>query len=147
MKYSSNEIMFKEFLDKNKIEYIHQYKIDNIPFNRNKTHMVDFYLPKQDIYVEIKGFMTIQAVNILKYLLYIDTRKFYILQMTEEDWIEEYNKEIHKSVKNKILNNIQLQFEEIISNENTFLQNISIDRLENYIKVCNNKLEDWKINK
>ncbi|MDY6397113.1 MAG: hypothetical protein SPL22_05220 [Treponema sp.] len=91
---SANEEAFKSFLEKNNIEYKipskKEYSITDIPFNKTKVYRPDFYLPEKDLYIEIKGFMTLFNVNKLLYLL----RKrlptnFCILQMTDETWIPE----------------------------------------------------------
>ena len=129
-------------------DIIYQYPI-SVPFTKNHKHYVDFYIPSKDLYIEIKGFMTYTSVNILKYLLYESNKNFYIFQMTEEDWIEEYNKEKHKSIKNKLQNNFEIQINEIkmllnnkLSSEN--LTNFSKYRLNNYIDIRNNDLIKWK---
>jgi len=49
---SKIEELFSEYLTKNNIDYIRQYKSDVYPFS------CDFYLPKYDLYIEINGSWT-----------------------------------------------------------------------------------------
>jgi hypothetical protein len=140
---SMMEDKFENFLIKNNIEYIRSYQINDIPFTKRKTHLVDFYLPEKDLYIEIKGFMTLYQINVLKYLHHHTEKSFYILQMTEEDWIDPYNNEKHKSITNKINMNVEKQFNEIKTLNNNQLSYLSISRLDNYIKYRNNDINRW----
>lgn len=144
---SKNEILFENFLIEHNIKYEYQYKI-NVPFTQSGIHKVDFYLNDFDLYIEIKGLMTYSAVNILKYLNNYSDKNFYVLQMTEEDWINEYNKKIHKSIKNKINTNINIQFDEILKLKDNRIDindivNISKQRINNYIKLRNKDIDRW----
>ena len=79
---SSEEPKYAKFLDDNHIEYIPQYEV-YCTFTRNKLHKVDFFLPKQNLYVEVKGFMTLYAINTLRFYLEHSPLNFMLLQMTE----------------------------------------------------------------
>ena len=62
--------------------------IDNYPWqtNRSKTSpKCDIYLTDLDLYIEVKGFMTYQAVSKLSYLSR-QNFKYYIFQGTEHQW-------------------------------------------------------------
>lgn len=146
---SANEEAFKSFLEKNNIEYKipskKEYSITDIPFNKTKVYRPDFYLPEKDLYIEIKGFMTLFNVNKLLYLL----RKrlptnFCILQMTDETWIPEiYQDKTLTSINKKIDKSIETQFDEIKNLSAQELHDISLKRLEAYIELNNRELEEW----
>ena len=146
---SANEDAFKSFLEKNNIEYKipskKEYSITDISFNKTKVYRPDFYLPEKDLYIEIKGFMTLFNVNKLLYLL----RKrlptnFCILQMTDETWIPEiYKDKTLTSINKKIDKSIETQFDEIKNLSAQELHDISLKRLEAYIELNKRELEDW----
>ena len=146
---SANEEVFKSFLEKNNIEYKipskKEYSITDISFNKTKVYRPDFYLPEKDLYIEIKGFMTLFNVNKLLYLL----RKrlptnFCILQMTDETWIPEiYKDKTLTSINKKIDKSIETQFDEIKNLSAQELHDISLKRLEAYIELNKRELEDW----
>lgn len=65
-------------------------KIDGIPFNKGGQHEVDFRLVSskgEELFVEVKGEMTLLEINKLQYLLNETSYNFYVLQLTEIDWI------------------------------------------------------------
>lgn len=146
---SANEDAFKSFLEKNNIEYKipskKEYSITDIPFNKTKVYRPDFYLPEKDLYIEIKGFMTLFNVNKLLYLLKkrLPTN-FCILQMTDETWIPEiYKDKTLTSINKKIDKSIEIQFDEIKNLSAQELHDISLKRLEAYIELNKRELEDW----
>ena len=69
-------------------------EIDNTPFTKSNKHKVDVMLTSRKdgskLYVEIKGMMTYIEVNKLQFLLNETGKNFYILQLTELDWIKPY---------------------------------------------------------
>ena len=125
-------------------------KINNVPFNKNKKHEVDLVLTSQNgdrLYVEIKGQMTYLEVNKLKFLLE-RSEHFYILQLTEIDWIRPFNKEKEKEFE-KSKNDFEKQINELVmfvNNKKTGeeLSEISKKRLERYIKYRSKDLDRWK---
>lgn len=141
---SSEEPKYAKFLDDNHIEYIPQYEV-YCPFTRNKLHKVDFFLPKQNLYVEVEGFMTLYAINTLRFYLEHSPLNFMLLQMTEEDWMGKYNKTVHVSMEKKRVLNYNQQFKESITLPASQLNQISIDRLNEYIALRNKDLETWLI--
>lgn len=145
---SKTEEDFERFLRKNKIKYKSQYKIEGAPFNRRNYHLVDFYLPELDLYVEVKGFMTLYQVNVLTYLSKYSGKHFYILQVTEEDWIRPYSKEIDGSLSNKFIENKEIQYNEILKLQKgkytaKELNKLSFKRLNQYIKHRSKDLDRW----
>lgn len=50
--HSSYEVTYAEWLDKNNIEWKYEYKAFNLNYT---TYTPDFYLPKYDKYIEVKG--------------------------------------------------------------------------------------------
>jgi hypothetical protein len=146
---SANEDAFKSFLEKNNIDYKipskKEYSITDIPFNKTKVYRPDFYLPEKDLYIEIKGFMTLFNVNKLLYLLKkrLPTN-FCILQMTDETWIPEiYQDKTLTSINKKIDKSIETQFDEIKNLSAQELHDISLNRLEAYIELNKRELEEW----
>lgn len=91
--------------------------------------------------------MTLFAVNTLRYSLsYNDEQDFYILQMTDEDWIEGCSE--HMVLKQKIDQNIRLQFDEInkfVNDEITpeEMQELSIKRLNAFQELRKKDFERW----
>ena len=144
-----------EFI-RNKINFETQkpVPIENYPWqsNRSKTSpKCDIYLTDFDLYIEVKGFMTYQAVSKLSYL----TRQnfnYYIFQGTEYQWnptIDTYLNfnQIANDKETRILNfNINHQIQELINlkSNSKFLFNISqitLKRLKNYIDI---KIDEYK---
>lgn len=65
---SSYEIKYAEYLDKNKIKW--QYESKAFDLGRT-TYRPDFYLPEQDLWIEVKGWFTKkskQKINLFKKL-------------------------------------------------------------------------------
>jgi hypothetical protein len=152
---SKLENRIKDFLIKSKIDFEEQKSvpIDDYPWktNHSKTSpKADLYLPKHDLYIEIKGFMTYQAVSKLSYLSRQNFR-YYIFQGTEPQW----NPYIDTFLDNafipskaiKIESNIKHQLLELINLDNSnqdFLNDISkitLKRLKKYIDI---KIEEYK---
>lgn len=146
---SQNEEMFKAFLNKNNIEYYiptkDNYCINAVPFNKTGIYKPDFYLPHKDLYIEVKGFMTIWTVNKLQYLLKKRLpENFCILQMTEDWWIPAVREDkTLTSVKSKIEKSIAVQFEEIRTLSAKELHDLSLQRLEEYLTVNQKELDKW----
>ncbi|MBR6445504.1 MAG: hypothetical protein IKS94_03615 [Prevotella sp.] len=142
---TNTEKCFESFLKRNGINYCTQVEISGCPFTKNKKHKVDFYLPDKDLHVEVKGQMTLFATNVLNWLLNYSGKQFYILQMTEEDWIEPFDRVKHKSIQNKKRMNINKQFTEIVSNTSCELSNESKKRLQSYISYRNGDIARWNM--
>ena len=122
-----------------------EYSIDNIPFNKFHVYKPDFYLPEKDLYIEIKGYMTLFTVNKLMYLLKKRLlSNFCILQMTDETWIYEiYHNTALSSINKKIEKSIEKQFDEIKNLSARELHDISLRRLEAYIELNKKEFETW----
>ncbi len=135
---SNTEKNFEKFLQENHINYVYQYMIENVPFTSSHKHAVDFYLPDYDLHIEVKGFMTHCATTILSYLLESYPKNFYILQVTEEDWMEPYDSTKHRTKAAKLRSNVANQYAEILAMTKgeiapDELQQRSIARLSDYI--------------
>lgn len=128
--------------------------VDNYPWQSSRSltsPKCDIYLTDLDLYIEVKGFMTYQAVSKLSFLSR-QNFNYYIFQGTESQWdptIDTYvsfNK-ITRDKETKILNfNINHQIQELINLESSsdFLTNISqttLKRLKNYIEL---KVEEYR---
>ena len=144
---------FLKFLDGiAHVEGTTQVEISDCPFTAHWKHKVDFVLTnvnRELLYVEVKGWMSYTAVNELRYLMQCSKHDFYILQVTNEDWMGLYEKGIHKRTKRKLDDNTHAQYEEIrdfINGQKTARQmaDISRKRLEEFVKVRAGDLERWQ---
>ena len=105
---------------------------------RGKKHDVDLVLTSRNgdrLYVEIKGQMTYLEVNKLKYLLGL-RRNFYILQLTEIDWIQPYDANGNISKFQKSKDDFHTQINELVAFVNgretgEYLKQKSKERLDN----------------
>jgi len=155
---SKLELKIQDALLRNGINFETQkpVPIDNYPWKTSRSASspkCDIYLTEFDLYIEVKGFMTYQAVSKLSYL----SRQhfnYYIFQGTETQWnptIDTYLNisKIEVNQESKILNfNINHQIQELINlKSNTkFLDNISqttLKRLKDYINIKINEYKSW----
>lgn len=127
--------------------------IDNIPFTKSKKHKVDLMLTSRidesKLYVEIKGMMTYLEVNKVKYLLTETDKNFYILQLTELDWIKPYRGKSAKAAFNKSKKDFETQVNELVEFVNgrktgEELSEITKQRLTKYINYRKRDLKRWK---
>lgn len=131
--------------------------LDNYPWKTNRSMTspkCDIYLTDFDIYIEVKGFMTYQAVSKLSYLSKQDF-KYYIFQGTEFEWnpfidtnITTYNESINLKNSAKLENNIKHQLDELINlkQDSDFYKKIStitLSRLKHYISVKISEYQNW----
>lgn len=131
--------------------------IENYPWKTNrsfKSPKCDIYLNDFDLYIEIKGFMTYQAVSKLSYLSRQDY-KYYIFQGTEPEWnpfistnIPTNNITTNLNNSKKIEANINHQLNEIINlkKDSDFynqISNITLSRLKHYITVKIDEYQRW----
>lgn len=142
-------------LVENGIKYEEEFelhiKIDNIPFNKTKVHEVDIVLKSHNgekLYVEVKGQMTYIEVNKLRYLLESDY-DFYILQLTEIDWMGPYKGETSKDFFEKSKKDFEDQISELVSfikgdKSGKELSQLSKQRLDNFIAYRDKDLETWR---
>ena len=128
-------------------------KVSECVFNSG-GHAVDFLLKEYNLYIEVKGYMTLYAINKMKYLerlLNGSGSWYYIFQATEESWIHPFDDvTISKGQRNKhCRENVSAQCEELkklkageISAEE--LAQRSKVRLENYIWHRSGDLSRWR---
>ncbi|MCQ2132002.1 MAG: hypothetical protein MJY90_01555 [Bacteroidaceae bacterium] len=115
------EKVVKMYLLKNGVraqDIEHNVPIEDCPFNVSNRHNVDFKLTSkgnETLYIEVKGQMTYSEVNKLLFLLKYTNKHFYILQLTEYDWIEPYNQTHHGTKEAKSKQDFERQFEELLS--------------------------------
>jgi hypothetical protein len=152
---SKLEERIQESLSKNRIRFEIQkaIPIEDYPWKTNLSKTppkCDIFLNNYDIYIEIKGFMTYNAVSKLSYLSR-QSFKYYIFQGTEPEWnpfIDTFisTEEIKKS--KKLESNIKHQVDELINlkTDSDFYRNISsisLSRLKNYISIKINEYKSW----
>ena len=135
----------------NKVDFDFHQKINNVLFNKGKKHDVDLVMTSRTgdkLYVEIKGQMTYFEVNKLKYLLGL-RRNFYIMQLTEIDWITPFEQTHYHSKFQKSKHDFEVQIDELVDfvkgevsgNE---LKSRSIERLNNFIEYRSHDVDRWK---
>lgn len=133
-------------------EHFTLYKtIDNIAFNKTKKHVVDLVLTScngDKLYVEVKGQMTYLEVNKLRYLLGLG-RHFYIMQLTEIDWIEPYDKNQYEREFQKSKHDFDSQIQELVDFVNgkvsgKELSIRSLQRLNDFVKYREGDIDRWK---
>ncbi len=147
-------------LNEYKINYETQVPvpIENYPWKTERTKTspkCDIYLPEFDLFIEVKGFMTYQAVSKLSYLSRQDF-KYYIFQGTEPQWnpyIDSYlyknNENIGMTKKSKMDNLINFQINELVNlkespdNFRKKISDITLKRLQNYISVKIKEYVEW----
>lgn len=125
--------------------------IDDVPFNKTKKHEVDFVLKScngENLYVEVKGQMTYTEVNKLRYLLESEY-DFYILQLTEIDWMSPYKDETSKDLFEKSKKDFEDQINELVSYvkgeiSGKEMNQKSKTRLDDYIAYRGKDLETWR---
>lgn len=129
-----------------------QKPITNISFCKSKRHKVDLIL-KNDLgdklYVEIKGEMTYLEVNKLRYLLNATSYNFYILQLTEIDWIKPFEKSSFKRKSLKSKSDFEKQISELLDfvNGNISGEELAVrsrKRLNSYIRYRGSDMKRWK---
>lgn len=129
-----------------------QVEVSDCPFTAHWKHKVDFVLENtkgESLYVEVKGWMSYASVNELRYLLEYSKHDFYILQVTNEDWMGLYDKVKHKSTQKKIDDNKKAQYDEIrdfVNGRKSICQMVDVSRkrLEEFVKIRAGDLERWQ---
>jgi hypothetical protein len=131
--------------------------LDNYPWKSTRSLIspkCDLYLNDFDLYIEVKGFMTYQAVSKLSYLSRQDF-KYYIFQGTEPEWNPFIGTNFATginptNVKNStsLERNIKHQLGELINlkKDSEFYNGISLitlSRLRHYISVKIEEYRNW----
>ena len=114
----------------------------------------DIYLNDFDLYIEVKGFMTYQAVSKLSYLSR-QNFKYYIFQGTEHEWnpyidtnIKTDNNPKNLTNSARLETNIKHQLDELINlkQDSDFYRKIStitLSRVRDYISVKLDEYQNW----
>jgi hypothetical protein len=125
------------------------------PWRQPKSQALkcDFFLPQGNIYVEVKGFMTIHAMAKMSWFCRQKELSYYILQGTEEDWNPYIDspqgivRGVLPSSKKKIREqNISHQVQELawlIHNAPTKASTLSLARLKDYIGARISEYQSW----
>jgi hypothetical protein len=102
---------------------------------------VDFYIPAMDLYIEVKGFMTIEAMAKMAFISRQNIR-YYIYQCTESEWDPLIENNCARKINNatnisaKLKQNKCNQINEICNVDRNYFDNISditYHRLQNFI--------------
>ena len=95
-------------------DFLIQHEIKDCPFNKNFKHKVDFYLPAQDLYIEVKGSYTYYEINKLRWLDERKHLKLFIFAYDNSDWgVELYRYEDDSSAREFTERIMKEQFEDI----------------------------------
>ena len=131
---SNNEKIFEKWLIDNNVEYEYQPIIENVAFAKSGKYKADFKVYTRDkseyVIVEIKGFMTYETVNKLKYLLFNHPENIYVFQMTEPDWL-------HLPVKDSIDTQFSILMDFIENGHPEEMNATSLELLYKYINCKN----------
>ena len=128
-----------------------QPSIQGCVFAPSGSYTADFLLNEYNLYIEVKGWMSLYAVNTLLYCHRMLTGPlwYYVFQGTEEGWINPSDEINCDNVENQRQLNIQEQFRELkelktgaVSAKELSLR--SRKRLENYIWYRNGDLSRWQ---
>ena len=144
------EVEFRNFLTKIACSYETQVVVGHCPFLKRGKHRVDFKVTStrgEELYVEVKGYLSFYSVNVLEYLLRYSGKHFYVFQVTEGDWMGVAKQ--GQSVKDKIDQNKRQQEGEI----GDFIKGIlsakemserSLQRLRDYKELRAGDVERWR---
>ena len=88
---SKLEDTLEQYLKENNIEFKKQVPIpiETWPWKTEKSKSspkCDFFLPSIDLYIEVKGYMTIEAMSKMQFLCDQKNLNYYIFQGTEHEW-------------------------------------------------------------
>ena len=156
---SKNEDYLENAFTKHGIQFEKQVaiKIDDYPWktDRSRTNpKSDFYLPKYELYIEVKGFMTIEAISKMAFLSKQKVR-YYIYQCTEYEWNpfignqntnKDENIKYGKSKSKQLEININEQINELCDHNEQFFENISVatlSRLKDFIQKKVDQYQEW----
>jgi len=144
-------------LEQHKVEFVPQQRIpvESWPWKRPRSHApkCDFFLPQGNLYVEVKGFMTIHAMAKMSWFCRQKDIRYYIFQGTEEDWspyiesplsMEPYP--VPESKQRRREQNITHQTRELVwlvSNNSARGSSLSLARLKEYITIRISEYEKW----
>ena len=129
-----------------------QEKVKNCPFVRNHEHKADFMIISmkgEKLYIEVKGQMTYFEVNKLRFLLERHEEKFYVLQLTEIDWINDVSNDINLSTAEKSKSIYEQQFLELLEfykgdKTSSEMNELSKQRLDYFVNARAKDIENWE---
>lgn len=81
------ECLVAHYFDNLRIKYkLHVNLPIECPFNKNLKRQCDFYLPKYNLYIEIKGMLTLSEINKIMWLQRCSGVKVHVFVLDNEDW-------------------------------------------------------------
>ena len=128
-----------------------QPSIQECVFAPSGNYTADFLLNDYNLYIEVKGWMSLYAVNTLLYChrMLNGPSWYYVFQGTEEGWMNPSDEIKSTNPKQLCKQNIEKQFQELeglktgkVTAEELSL--LSRRRLENYIWYRNGDLPRWQ---
>lgn len=128
-----------------------QPSIQGCVFARSGNYTADFLLNDYNLYIEVKGWLSLHAVNTLLYChrMLNGPLWYYVFQGTEEGWMNPSDEINCANPTQLCKQNIQKQFQELegLKTGKTTAQELSLlsrRRLENYIWYRNGDLSRWQ---
>lgn len=98
------ECLVAHYFDDLSIEYeLHTNLPVECPFNKNLKRQCDFYLPKYNLYIEIKGVLTLSEINKIMWLQRCSGVNVHVLVLDNEDWDGYCDEKEGKSTEKKKL--------------------------------------------
>ena len=147
----TTECLFQHFLEHNGLEcgtdFHVQEKIEGCPFVKRGSHKSDFYFPKLDLYVEVKGYLTYYSVSTLHWLLKHSHENLYVLEVTNEDWLGRCDE--GETAWKKISRDTIKQFNEILEFVRSGkvpddINKQMLKRLSDYVRVRHGDVARWQ---
>ena len=144
------EIEVKEFLTKFGCVFETQAVGGHCPFLKRGKHKIDFKVTSasgEELYIEVKGYLSFYSVNVLEYLLSYSDKNFYVFQATDEDWMGAVQQ--GQSAQEKIAQNKRRQKDEV----GDFIRGVlsakemaerSLQRLRDYRELRAGEVERWR---
>lgn len=128
-----------------------QPSLQGCVFERGGKYTPDFLLNDYNLYIEVKGWMSLYAVNMLLYChrMLNGPLWYYVFQGTEEGWMNPFDEMNCTNPTQLCEQNIQKQFQELegLKTGKVTAQELSLlsrKRLENYIWHRNGDLSRWQ---
>lgn len=132
-------------------DVISQPCVPDCVFVNRGNYKADFLLEKYKLYIEVKGWMSLYAVNTLLYChrLLNGPDWYYVFQGAEGGWFNLSDEINCKKILQLCRQNIEKQFQELEDLKNgkvtaQELSQLSRRRLENYIWYRNGDLSRWQ---
>ena len=146
---SEYEKIIAESLTKKSINYECQavINIEDRPWGNKRPLQSDFYLPDKKLHVEVKGFMTLESMFKIGWLLnnlHKKTDTYYCLIQASEH-LYMYDEVSAKTQADRKKQNLEIQINELITLAPAELNRRSIQRVEKFIQLWLSRYKEHDI--